>query len=645
MIEDVGRRLSAFAAETLTNVSFCFKTVVSDLKNLKTDSFACEFLLLLLLGNNSKIVSFCLGISIVLKKKGGHRPEFCIILCVYSSKMALAFLRGIHLNPSMLYPSSYFSRKHGVLYCCMRSAQTQTVTQEKEQTKLKVSTQSQPKAVDKFLKDFEAVIGIETHVQLSTLTKAFCSCPYNYGSPPNTSVCPVCMGLPGALPVLNLKVIECAVRVGLALNCKLSLNSKFDRKQYFYPDLPKGYQISQFDIPVCSGGYLDVDLPLEYGGGHRKFGITRVHMEEDAGKLLHTDGGNYSQERTPPSHLNILVDLNRAGVPLLEIVSEPDMRTGIEAAEYAAELQRLVRYLGVSNGNMQEGSLRCDVNISVRPIGQLAFGTKVEIKNLNSFSSMSRAIDYEISRQVQLHNQGQVEQIVQETRLWEEGAQKTVTMRKKEGLADYRYFPEPDLPGVTLTEEYVDSIRESLPELPEDKRRRYEKMGLSMQDVLFLANDINVAEFFDATLSGGADIKLAANWIMGDIAAYMKNGKVTISEIKLTPQELGELIASIKDGTISGKIGKEVINTLAYSLLHESNVLFHFLNKQIVDSAEIEKMVDKVIADNPKQLEQYRGGKTKLQGFFAGQVMKESKGKANPKLLNKILLEKLNAQS
>ncbi|KAM3356760.1 glutamyl-tRNA(Gln) amidotransferase subunit B, chloroplastic/mitochondrial [Capsicum galapagoense] len=587
--------------------------------------------------------------------------------------MALTFLRGIQINPSMLYPSSYFARKHGVLYCCMRSAQTQTATQEKEQTKLKVSTQSQPKAVDKYLKDYEAVIGIETHVQLSTLTKAFCSCPYNYGSPPNTSVCPVCMGLPGALPVLNSKVIECAVRVGLALNCKLSMNSKFDRKQYFYPDLPKGYQISQFDIPIATGGYLDVDLPLEYGGGHRKFGITRVHMEEDAGKLLHTDGGSYSQERTL-SHLNIRVlvifffsifcpfvsdsiflyssdalhcnvDLNRAGVPLLEIVSEPDMRTGIEAAEYASELQRLVRYLGVSNGNMQEGSLRCDVNISVRPIGQLEFGTKVEIKNLNSFSSVSRAIDYEISRQVQLHSQGQVDQIVQETRLWEEGAQKTVTMRKKEGLSDYRYFPEPDLPGVTLTEEYVDNIRESLPELPEDKRRRYEKMGLSMQDVLFLANDNNIADFFDTTIAGGADLKLAANWIMGDIAAYMKNEKVTINEIKLTPQELGELIASIKDGTISGKIGKEIL----FELIAKGGTVKGLIKEkglvQINDTTEIEKMVDKVIADSPKQLEQYRGGKTKLKGYFAGQVMKESKGKANPKLLDKILEEKLNAKS
>ncbi|KAK4405996.1 Glutamyl-tRNA(Gln) amidotransferase subunit B, chloroplastic/mitochondrial [Sesamum angolense] len=335
-----------------------------------------------------------------------------------------------------------------------------------------------------------------------------------------------------------------------------------------------------------------------------------------------------------------MVDLNRAGVPLLEIVSEPDMRTGIEAAEYAAELQRLVRYLGVSNGNMQEGSLRCDVNISIRPIGQLEFGTKVEIKNLNSFSSVSRAIDFEISRQVLLHTQGQANQIVQETRLWEEGAQKTVTMRKKEGLADYRYFPEPDLPGVTISEEYINGIRDCLPELPEMKRRRYEKLGLSMQDVLFLANDINVAAFFDATIGTGADVKLAANWIMGDIAAYMKNEKLSITDIKLTPKELGELIASIKGGTISGKIGKEILFELmakggtVEGLIKEKDLV------QIVDPAEIEKIVDKVLAANPKQLEQFRGGKTKLQGFFAGQIMKETKGKANPGLLNKILLEK-----
>lgn len=547
--------------------------------------------------------------------------------------MAFAGLRCIRTQPLLFHPAALFTRRRRVLYFSVKASQAQTATQEKQRP-IAISPHFDKQIIDKISKDYEAIIGIETHVQVSTLTKAFCSCPYNYGSSPNTNICPICMGLPGALPVLNSKVTESAVKLGLALNCSLSFNSKFDRKQYFYPDLPKGYQISQFDVPIASGGYIDLDLPTEYGGGHRRFGITRVHMEEDAGKLLHSESGSYSQ-----------VDLNRAGVPLLEIVSEPDMRTGIEAAEYAAELQRLVRYLGVSNGNMQEGSLRCDVNVSVRPIGQSQFGTKVEIKNLNSFSSVSRAIDFEISRQVLLHSQGQSDQIIQETRLWEEGAQKTITMRKKEGLSDYRYFPEPDLPEVILTKEYVDNIRDSLPELPEIKRRRYENMGLSMQDVLFLANDISVAEFFDATIARGAEVKLAANWIMGDIAAYMKNEKLTINDIKLTSQELAELIASIKGGTISGKIGKEIL----FELLAKGGTVKGLIKEkdlvQIADPAEIEKMVEKVLAENPKQLEQYRGGKTKLQGFFAGQVMKASKGKANPGLLNKILLEKLNAKS
>ncbi|CAH9095325.1 unnamed protein product [Cuscuta epithymum] len=548
--------------------------------------------------------------------------------------MAVTLFRGIQFYAPKQYPFPYFFRKCTSVCFTSKSAQNQTGAQEKQEMQSKLGQKTHPKQLDNILKDFEAIIGIETHVQLSTLTKAFCGCPYTYGAFPNTNICPVCVGLPGALPVLNLKVIESAVKVSLALNSKLSLRSKFDRKQYFYPDLPKGYQISQFDMPIATGGYLDLDIPVEFGGGHRRFGITRVHMEEDAGKLLHIGDMSYSQ-----------VDLNRAGVPLLEIVSEPDMRTGIEAAEYAAELQRLVRYLGVSNGNMQEGSLRCDVNISVRPIGQIKFGTKVEIKNLNSFSSMSRAIDFEISRQVLLHNQGQGDQIVQETRLWEEGGQKTITMRKKEGLSDYRYFPEPDLPGVTITEDYVDSISKSLPELPEIKRQRYEKMGLSMQDVLFLTNDANVAEFFDATIGEGADVKLATNWMMGDIAAYLKNEKMAIGNIKLTPHELAELISAIQEGTISGKIAKEIL----FEIMAKGGTVKGMIEEkdlvQIVDPQEIEKMVDKVIADNPKQLEQYRGGKTKLQGYFAGQVMKESKGKANPNLLNKVLLQKLNAKT
>ncbi|CAI0412605.1 unnamed protein product [Linum tenue] len=557
------------------------------------------------------------------------------------------FRNVIQAQPLFLNSSALLRRKNGVLYCTMKStshSHTQTATEEKQQQKspqkIKVPPQKQMKEVSKIGADYEAVIGIETHVQLSTLTKAFCSCPYSYGAQPNTCICPVCMGLPGALPVLNSKVIECAVKLALALNCRLSFSSKFDRKQYFYPDLPKGYQISQFDIPIATGGSIDLDLPLEFGGGHRRFGITRIHMEEDAGKLMHSGNGSYSQMSNHPSQ----VDLNRAGVPLLEIVSEPDMRTGIEASEYAAELQRVVRYLGVSNGNMQEGSLRCDVNVSVRPIGQAEFGTKVEIKNLNSFSAINRAIDFEISRQVNLHSQGQQDSIVQETRLWEEGAQKTVTMRKKEGLADYRYFPEPDLPEVVLTKAYMDSVGKSLPELPEAKRRRYEEMGLSMQDVLFLANDIAVADFFDATIQKGADVKLAANWIMGDIAAYLKNEKLSINDIKLVPHELAELIASIKSGTISGKIGKEIL----FELLAKGGTVKGLIEEkdlvQITDLVDIEKMVDKVIAENPKQLEQYRSGKTKLQGYFAGQVMKASKGKANPGILNKVLVEKLNAK-
>ncbi|KAK9087712.1 hypothetical protein Syun_030106 [Stephania yunnanensis] len=583
--------------------------------------------------------------------------------------MASICSRVVFSRSLLLCPSAFLTRRNGALFCTMQSSGTQTVTKgEMSKTPMEALPRKQTKVHEGMLKDYEAVIGIETHVQLSTLTKAFCSCPYMYGSQPNSTICPVCMGLPGALPVLNSKVIEFAVKVGLALNCELSLNSKFDRKQYFYPDLPKGYQISQFDIPIARNGFVDLDLPIEFGGGHRRFGITRVHMEEDAGKLLHSENGTGSQERTffyklSPGlgsnmkcfamvtefavasfqYFDSIVDFNRAGVPLLEIVSEPDIRSGLEAAEYAAEIQRLVRYLGVSNGNMQEGSLRCDVNVSVRPIGQLEFGTKVEIKNMNSFSAMHRAIDFEISRQAVLHNEGQVDEIVQETRLWDEGAQRTITMRTKEGLADYRYFPEPDLPEVSLTREYVDKISASLPELPEMKRRRYEKMGLSMQDVLFLANDVNVCNFFDAAVEKGADVKMAANWIMGDIAAYLKNERFCINEIKLTPEELAELISSIKNGIISGKIGKEIL----LELVAKGGTVKAIIEEKdlITDPVEIEKMVEEVIAENPKQLEQYREGKTRLQGFFAGQVMKASKGKANPVLLNKILLEKLNANS
>ncbi|KAL3577974.1 hypothetical protein D5086_019478 [Populus alba] len=555
--------------------------------------------------------------------------------------MVSTLLKNIQTVPLLLYPSAFFRRKNGALYCTMKSTsvtQTQTATQEKQQNpQIKVSTQTQTKTIDKLIKDYEAIIGIETHVQLSTLTKAFCGCPYNYGAQPNTTICPVCMGLPGALPVLNSKVIESAVKLGLALNCKLSLNSKFDRKQYFYPDLPKGYQISQFDIPIATNGYVDLDLPVEFGGGHRRYSVSFFL--------------NVISVSSAP-RIPVLVDLNRAGVPLLEIVSEPDMRNGVDSTNWTIRVRDKVKdmayackWVNTSSAilEMQEFLLPCSSLADSSLLSSFSFLLR---QNLNSFSSVNRAIDFEISRQVLLHSQGQGSSIVQETQLWEEGAQKTITMRKKEGLSDYLYFPEPDLPEVIVKKEYVsDSIQNSLPELPEMKRRRYESMGLSMQDVLFLANDINVAEFFDATIAKGADVKLATNWIMGDIVAYMKNEKVSINDIKLNPQELAELIASIKGGTICGKIGKEILLELiakggtVKGLIEEKKLV------QIVDPAHIEKMVDKVLSENPKQLEQYRAGKTKIQGFFAGQVMKLSKGKANPGLLNKILQQKLNATS
>ncbi|XP_024359935.1 glutamyl-tRNA(Gln) amidotransferase subunit B, chloroplastic/mitochondrial [Physcomitrium patens] len=517
---------------------------------------------------------------------------------------------------------------------CLHSVASNS-KREPRPVKTRVMTQERGSGETQTTADkYEAVIGIETHVQLGTSTKAFCSCPSEYGSEPNANVCPVCMGLPGALPVLNAAVVESGVKLGLALQANIALKSKFDRKQYFYPDLPKGYQISQFDIPIAEKGYIDVDLPVEFGGGHRRFGVTRVHMEEDAGKLIHAGNDRLSGSSSSQ------VDLNRAGVPLLEVVSEPEMRTGLEAAEYAAELQRMVRYLGISNGNMQEGSMRCDVNISIRPKGREQFGTKVEIKNMNSFSAMQKAIEFEMDRQIALLEEG--ERIKQETRLWEEGSQQTISMRSKEGLADYRYFPEPDLPEVVLSQEYIDTTRANLPELPDAKRRRYESLGLSMQDTLVLANDSDVAAFFDEVLEKGTEVKQAANWIMGDVAAHLKSIKLTITEAKLTPASLAELIGLIKDGTISGKIAKEILPELIEKGGSAKGAVESKGLSQISDPAVIESMVDKILADNVKQVEAYRGGKTKLQGFFVGQAMKASGGRVNPGLLNKILMAKLN---
>ncbi len=483
---------------------------------------------------------------------------------------------------------------------------------------------------------YEAIIGLETHCQLSTKTKIFSNSSTAFGAPPNANIDPVCMGLPGVLPVLNQKVLEYAVKAGLALNCEIAPYSKFDRKQYFYPDLPKNYQISQYDLPIAEHGWLEIELVDEQGNATRKrIGITRLHMEEDAGKLVHAgsdrlSGSTYS-----------LVDYNRTGIPLIEIVSEPDLRSGQEAAEYAQELQRIVRYLGVSDGNMQEGSLRCDVNISVRPVGQEEFGVKVEIKNMNSFSAIQRAIEYEIDRQIDAINNG--EPIYQETRLWEEGSQRTISMRSKEGSSDYRYFPEPDLGPIEVSSTQLEQWKSELPELPAQKRHRYEtEIGLSPYDARVLTDDRAVAEYFEATLAEGGDAKQAANWIQGDITGYLKTEKLSITAIALTPVALAELTGLITSGTISGKIAKDILPELltqggSPKELVESKGLI-----QISDTSALEKMIDEAIAAHPKEVESYRNGKTKLKGFFVGQVMKLSGGRADPKLTNQLVEQKLN---
>lgn len=484
--------------------------------------------------------------------------------------------------------------------------------------------------------EYEAIIGLETHCQLCTDTKIFSPASTAFGAEPNTYIDPIVLGMPGVLPVLNQKVLEYAVKAGLALNCQIAPYSKFDRKQYFYPDLPKNYQISQYDLPIAEHGWLEIELvDKQTKAAHRKrIGITRLHMEEDAGKLVH--GGS---DRLAGSTYS-LVDYNRAGVPLVEIVSEPDLRSGQEAAEYAQELRRIVRYLGISDGNMQEGSLRCDVNISVRPVGQEAFGTKVEIKNMNSFSAIQRAIDYEISRQVKAIQTG--DRIVQETRLWDEGNQCTKSMRSKEGSSDYRYFPEPDLPPILVSVHQQQAWQAELPELPAQKRHRYEEdLGLSAYDARVLSDESSIASYFEATVAAGADPKLAANWITQDIAAYLNTEKKEIADLSLTAAALAELVQLIAAGTISNKIGKDLLPELLTQGGSPREMVAERGLSQISDPAQIAALIDQVLAAHPEELAAYRGGKTKLQGFFVGQLMKQSGGRVDPKLSNQLLSQKL----
>lgn len=479
---------------------------------------------------------------------------------------------------------------------------------------------------------YEAVIGLEVHTELRTATKIFCSCRTSFGAEPNTNVCPVCLGLPGVLPVLNKKVLEFAVRTGLALNCEISRYSKFDRKNYYYPDLPKNFQTSQYDLPICEHGHLDVEVD----GKKTTIRITRAHMEEDAGKLVHHGTSITDSDYS-------LVDYNRTGTPLLEIVSEPDMRSAKEAVAYMEKLRAILQYCGVSDCKMEEGSLRCDANVSVRPVGQKELGTKTEIKNINSFRGVERAIEYEAMRQAELLEEGGT--VVQETRTWDEKEGVTKSMRKKEEANDYRYFPEPDLVPFTVSEEYIEEIRKTLPELPDARKERYmESYGLTSYDADYLTNDKARADYFEAMVAAGADPKEAANWLMGDFAKKLSQSGLEMAAAPVTAAALADLLGLIGKGTISGKIAKQVFSDMwetgkdAETIVKEKGLV------QISDTGALEELADRIIAANPQSVVDFKAGKKKAVGFLMGQIMKETKGKANPQVVNGILTKKLSEQ-
>ena len=473
--------------------------------------------------------------------------------------------------------------------------------------------------------EWETVIGLEIHAQLATNSKIFSGSSTAYGAEPNTQASLVDLGMPGVLPVLNKEAVHFAVKFGLAVDAHIAPRSVFARKNYFYPDLPKGYQISQYELPIVGVGHLDIELE---DGSTKRIGITRAHLEEDAGKSLHED-----------FHGKSGIDLNRAGTPLLEIVSEPDMRSAKEAVAYLKKLHALVRYLGVCDGNMQEGSFRCDANVSVRKPGQ-PFGTRAELKNLNSFRFIERAINIEVERQIDIIESGG--KVVQETRLYDPDKNETRSMRGKEDANDYRYFPDPDLLPVEVTPEFIESVRASLPELPDAKRQRFmTQYGLSPYDADSLTQSREVAEYFEAVTALTKDAKLTANWMNGDVAAALNRAGLEITAIPVNTEALASLLTRIQDNTISGKIAKEVFDALWNGEGTTDEIIEKKGLKQITDSSAIEGLIDGIIAANPKQVEEYRSGKDKLFGFFVGQAMKASKGKANPEQLNAILKQKL----
>lgn len=479
---------------------------------------------------------------------------------------------------------------------------------------------------------YEAVIGLEVHTELRTATKIFCSCKTSFGAEPNTNVCPVCLGLPGVLPVLNKKVLEFAVRTGLALNCEISRYSKFDRKNYYYPDLPKNFQTSQYDLPICEHGHLDIEVD----GKKSTVRITRAHMEEDAGKLVHHGTSITDSDYS-------LVDYNRTGTPLLEIVSEPDIRSAKEAVAYMEKLRAILQYCGVSDCKMEEGSLRCDANVSVRPVGQKELGTKTEIKNINSFRGVERAIEYEAMRQARLLEDGGT--VVQETRTWDEKEGVTKSMRKKEEANDYRYFPEPDLVPFTVSDEYIEEIRKTLPELPDARKARYmESYGLAAYDADYLTNDKDRADYFEAMVAAGAEPKEAANWLMGDFAKLLSRDNLEMKAAPVQAAAMADLLKLIAKGTISGKIAKQVFAEMWTSGKDPETIVKEKGLVQISDTGALEELAAKVIAANPQSVADFKAGKKKAVGFLMGQIMKETKGKANPQVVNGILTKMLSEQ-
>ncbi|ANA79443.1 Asp-tRNA(Asn)/Glu-tRNA(Gln) amidotransferase subunit GatB [Paenibacillus glucanolyticus] len=473
---------------------------------------------------------------------------------------------------------------------------------------------------------YETVIGLEVHVELHTNSKIFCGCSTAFGAPPNTHTCPICLGHPGVLPVLNRQAVEYAMKAAMALNCTIGDVSKFDRKNYFYPDSPKAYQISQYDQPIGLNGWIDIEVD----GKTKRIGITRLHLEEDAGKLTHVDGGYAS-----------LVDFNRVGTPLVEIVSEPEISTPEEAKAYLEKMRAIMQYCDVSDVKMEEGSLRCDANISLRPWGQKELGTKAELKNMNSFRGVQRGLEYEQFRQAETLDEGGV--IVQETRRWDEAQAKTFSMRGKEQAHDYRYFPDPDLVTVHISEEWKESVRATIPELPDARKARYaSEYGLPDYDAAVITSSKLLADFFEDSLNYTKDAKSVSNWIMGDLLGYLNSGNLELSDVKISGQGLGEMIGLIEKGTISSKIAKTVFKEMLESGKLPAVIVEEKGLVQISDEGAIKSIVEQVVANNPQSVEDYKAGKQKAIGFLVGQVMKESKGKANPALANKLLVEVLN---